>query len=236
MESVLFYGAPQGCSFGSIVALEWLGRPYRLCRIEMLETPWDPLYAQVNPLFKTPALLTEEGDLLTESLAIVLHLAGRDAGSDLSPPQGTPAFDRLTRMLAYLNTDFFSAFAPLWKLYETEGLNDAEQELLRKLGRENVNKGCAHLDALLAGREWLLGDDRPSLADAYVSGIGRWVEYHRVLETAHDYPNLARYLGRLRNDPAVGFAESIERGEAATGGGLFQGHVTLQQLRSRLAA
>ncbi|MCR7705994.1 glutathione S-transferase, partial [Pseudomonas aeruginosa] len=35
MEPVLFYGVPHGCSFGSIVALEWLGRPYRLCRIEM---------------------------------------------------------------------------------------------------------------------------------------------------------------------------------------------------------
>ncbi|GMU06544.1 hypothetical protein [Corallococcus caeni] len=25
---ILFYGVPSGCSFGSIVALEWLGRPY----------------------------------------------------------------------------------------------------------------------------------------------------------------------------------------------------------------
>ena len=35
MEPVLFYGVPQGCSFGSIVALEWLNQPYRLCRINM---------------------------------------------------------------------------------------------------------------------------------------------------------------------------------------------------------
>jgi len=30
---VLFY-MPGTCAFGSIVALEWLGRPFRLCRIE----------------------------------------------------------------------------------------------------------------------------------------------------------------------------------------------------------
>ena len=37
MEPVLFYGVPSGCSFGSIVALEWLGIPYKLCRIDMPE-------------------------------------------------------------------------------------------------------------------------------------------------------------------------------------------------------
>jgi glutathione S-transferase len=41
MQRVLFYGVPQGSSFGSIVALEWLGQPYQLCRIEMLQQPWD---------------------------------------------------------------------------------------------------------------------------------------------------------------------------------------------------
>jgi glutathione S-transferase len=41
MQPVLFYGVPQGSSFGSIVALEWLEQPYQLCRIEMLQQPWD---------------------------------------------------------------------------------------------------------------------------------------------------------------------------------------------------
>ena len=40
MEPVLFYGVPGGCSLASIIALEWLGQPYKLCRIEMLEQPW----------------------------------------------------------------------------------------------------------------------------------------------------------------------------------------------------
>lgn len=57
MQPILFYGVPQGCSFGSIVALEWLGQPYRLCRVEMLEQPWDPLFERINPLYQTPALL-----------------------------------------------------------------------------------------------------------------------------------------------------------------------------------
>jgi glutathione S-transferase len=60
MKPVLFYGVPQGCSFGSIVALEWLGVPYQLCRIEMLEHPWPALFARLNPLNLTPSLLTDD--------------------------------------------------------------------------------------------------------------------------------------------------------------------------------
>lgn len=235
MEPVLFYGVPQGCSFGSIVALEWLGKPYRLCRIEMLEQPWDALYAKVNPLFKTPALLLEDGEPLTESLAILQHLAARDLETRLGFVQGSREFDRLNQMLAYLNTDFFAAFGPLWTLYDTQGMSGVEQEMLRRLGRESVSESCAYLDKLLAEREWLLGDER-SMADAYFVGIARWAEYHRLFDLKQEYPNLARHLAKLRDDPAVRFAEAIERGEQPVGQGHFKGHVSLRELESRLAA
>ncbi|QTP57932.1 glutathione S-transferase family protein [Billgrantia antri] len=234
MEPVLFYGVPQGCSFGSIVALEWLGQPYRMCRIEMLEQPWDPLFAKVNPLFQTPALLPENGGPLSESLAILQHLAARDLETRLGFEQGSKEFDRLNQMLAYLNTDFFSAFNPLWWLYETQGLSGVEQEVLRRLGREKVAEGCAYLDGLLAEREWLLGDER-SMADAYFVGIARWAEYHRLFDLSQEYPDLARHLAKLRSDPAVQFAEAIERGEQPTGQGHFKGHVSLRELEPRLA-
>lgn len=100
MEPVLFYGVPQGCSFGSIAALEWLGQPYRLCRIEMLEQPLEPLYGRINPLFQTPALLLENGESLTESLAILQHLAARALDSGLGFSQGSRDYDRLNEMLA----------------------------------------------------------------------------------------------------------------------------------------
>ncbi|MCC5859086.1 MAG: glutathione S-transferase [Ectothiorhodospiraceae bacterium] len=235
MEPVLFYGVPHGCSFGSIVALEWLEQPYRLCRIEMLKQPWDALYAKVNPLFLTPTLLLEDGEPLTESQAILQHLAARSREAGLGFAQGGREFDRLNEMLAYLNTDFFAAFGPLWILYEKQGLNGVQQELLRQLGREAVEQGCAHLDGLLAEREWLLGERR-SLADAYFSGLARWISYHRLFDPEQAYPHLARHMRRLQADPGVQFAEAVERGENPAGAGGFRGHVTLEALRPRLVA
>lgn len=235
MEPVLFYGVPQGCSFGSIVALEWLGRPYRLCRVEMLEQPWDPLFARINPLNKTPALLTDGGQPLGESLAILLHLAGRAPGSELCPPQGSPEYDRLSQMLAYLVTDFFAAFAPLWKAYEMADANETTRAVLQRTGRDDVRAQCAYLDGLLKDRDWLLGERR-SLADAYFAGVSRWVEYMKLFDLGAEFPHLQRYLLRLKADPAITFARAIEDGEPARSRGGFLGHVTLAEMAPRLAA
>jgi glutathione S-transferase len=84
MEPVVFYGVPHGCSFGSIVASEWLGEPYRLCRIDMLAKKRDALFAHVSPLGETPALLLEDGESLTESFAIMHNIAARDLGKKLA--------------------------------------------------------------------------------------------------------------------------------------------------------
>lgn len=228
MSPILFYGVPQGCSFGSIVALEWLGQPYRLCRIEMLQHPWPAEFGRLNPMFQTPALLTADGRPLTESLAILQHIASQGIGQGLGHAQGTPEFDRLNETLAFLNTDFFSAFGPLWWAYEREDLDEGKKALLRELGAQAVRKCFGVLEGRLAGRAWLAGDVR-SVADAYLLGVARWAEYHRLFDLPAEYPNVAAHLRKLRADPAAAFADAIERKAPATSVGGFQGHVSLDE-------
>jgi hypothetical protein len=83
MEPILFYGVPEGCSFGSIVALEWLRKPYRLCRIQMPEVVSSDDYRRINPVGETPSLLTASGSVISQSMAILHHFAaaGIDRGS-----------------------------------------------------------------------------------------------------------------------------------------------------------
>lgn len=236
MEPVLFYGVPSGCSLGSVIALEWLGQPYRLSRVEMLEMPWEALFAEVNPRMKTPAMLTGRGEALTESAAILQHIGQRGIAQGLGFAAGTPEFDRLAEMLSYLTTDVFAAFGPLWKLYDAGSSDAVTKQVLRKLGVDNVHKEFAYLDTLLADRTFLLGGERPTVADAYLYAIGRWVEYHKVCVLADSYPHVHRYLQMLGQDPAVRFALDIEQGKPVNGSGGFLGHVTLQDLAPRLAA
>ena len=180
MVQTLMYGIPSGCSFGSIVALEWLGEPYRLCRIEMPAVVQSEAYRQINPVGETPMLVTATGKRISESMAILHHLGARGIGKGLSFAQGTPEFDRLNQILAFLNTSFFTAFGPLWYVFE-HGVEGSDKDVLRAYGAAKVTKAHADLEGMLGDKDWLLGDQR-TLADAYFTGIARWTKYLDVVD------------------------------------------------------
>jgi glutathione S-transferase len=231
MEQVLFYGVPSGCSFGAIVALEWLEEPYRLCRIDMPGMVTSDAYRRVNPVAETPALRTRDGALLAESMAILNHLGARGLARGLSFAQGTADFDRLNAMLAFLNTSFFNGFSPLWHAVEHD-LDAAAEAALRAYGAANVAKAHADLEAMLGDGPWLLGDRR-TLADAYFVGVARWADHHDAVDR-RDHPRLQRLFAKLEADPGVRFAHAIERGEPARGGGGFRGEIGLAEASSDL--
>jgi glutathione S-transferase len=233
MEPILFYGVPEGCSFGSIVALEWLGKPYRLCRIQMPEVVSSDDYRRINPVGETPSLLTASGSVISQSMAILHHFAaaGIDRGSGFA--QGTAEFDRFNEVLAFLNTSFFEAFSPLWYALEHSAEGPRKDALL-SLGREKVAKAHADLEARLGDRPWLLGERR-SLADAYFAGIARWADFHKAVDR-RDYPRLQRLYERLQDDPAVRFAHAVEAQEPAATSGEFAGHVELHEALALLRA
>ncbi|PSH70821.1 glutathione S-transferase [Phyllobacterium brassicacearum] len=234
MEPVLFYGVPHGCSFGSIVALEWLGQPYRLSRIDMLAKSKSNIYARFNSKQQTPTLLLENGKPLSESFAILQNIAARDLTRKLGFAQGTEGHDRLNQMLAYLHTSFHSAFAPAWTAFKLmEG--DPAIQLLRDLAREKAAEGYSFLQSHLSGREWLVGENK-TIADAYLIGIARWGEDLQLFDLKREYPELYGYLHKLEADKAVIFAHAIEDGKPAVSSGQFLGHIGLDDIAPRLAA
>jgi len=228
MSPILYYGVPSGCSFGSIVALEWSGQPYRLARVNMPEDMQTDLFARINPVRETPALRTARGDYLAESMAILNHIGAGQGALDagISFKQGTREFDELNRMLAFLNTTFFGAFSSLWWQLEHEA-DDETKRVLTEYGRARVVRAHQELERMLGDRPWLLGDRR-TLADAYFIGIARWTQYHEVVDR-RDYPNLQRLFDKLEADPAVIFAHAIEQQRPAAGTGRFEGEIGIAE-------
>ncbi|WP_419685872.1 glutathione S-transferase family protein [Burkholderia theae] len=226
MSPILLYGIPAGCSFGSIVALEWAGRPYRLSRITMPDLATSDAFLALNPVAETPAFVTANGDVLTESLAILGHVGAQVLDSGLAFRQGSADFDRLNRMLAWLNTTFFNAFGALWYVYE-HNIEGAEKAALQAYGRGKVLKAHRQLEAQLARGvgPWLLGVRR-TLADAYFAGIARWADYHAVFER-DAFPRIAALRARLADDAGVHFAHAVEEGLPLPASSAFEGHVSL---------
>lgn len=232
METTLIYSVPFGCSFAAIAALEWSGLPFQLARVEARDpaSKQHPAFLAINPLGQTPALLTHTGAPLLESMAILLHLAARAPASGLGFAQGTPAYDRLNSALSFLHTTFHAAFMPAFQASRAaEG--DARAAVWREMAVDKVNKSLAHLERLLAVRAWLASDAAPTIADAYLAATARWAEPLQLARLS-DYPQVARVLAALEQDPGIRFAHAIEAGLPAASRGGFRGHVALDQLAS----
>ncbi|CAN7554423.1 glutathione S-transferase family protein [Aminobacter sp. LjRoot7] len=233
MEPVLFYGVPHGCSFGSIVALEWLGLPYRLHRIDMVED--SPGFEKISPLGQTPAMITADGRPLTESLAILHNIAARGLDKGLGFAQGSKAFDELNWMLAYLHTTLHSTLGYGWNAYKLADDDHAGKAFLRKLAREKSANAFAYLQGVLDNSEWLVGDHR-TVADAYFIGIARWGSDLDLFDMASEFPGIHKHMAKLEADPAVIFAHAIEDERDAISSGGFRGHATIEELEPRIAA
>jgi len=91
METILYHGAPQGCAFGVIVALEWLCRPYRLVRADL-------------PGLQVP-VLQAGGKLLRDCRSILRHI-GHQRRHLLGYRAGTAEARKLETLLDYLHEGF----------------------------------------------------------------------------------------------------------------------------------
>ena len=134
MEPILLYGFPAGSSMGLVAALEWLGQPYRLSRVDMLGDMRLPSYAGINARHETPVLITEDGRALTETMAIAAWIEARDGERRVSFAPKLAEADRMHQLLAYVNTGFTGAFSPLWFALEMAEPDPPMLAVLRRYG------------------------------------------------------------------------------------------------------
>lgn len=234
MEPILVYGYPSGTSMGLVAALEWLGQPYKLCRVDMLTEMREPAYTRINARVETPVLITDQGRPLTETMAIAAYLEARDSERRISFDPLSAEADRMHQLMAFLNTGFTGAFGPLWVAMELPEPDPEYEAALRRFGREQVIERHDKLEAMLDGRPWLAGD-KHTLADGLLAGVARWLEFHEVADLSR-WPKLQALRRRVEADPAVIYATAIENGETPAGSGACKGHMPLAEVIARYGA
>jgi len=230
MEPILVYGFPAGSSMGLVAALEWLGKPYSLCRVDMLGEMRDPSYARINARHETPVLITDAG-VLTETIAIAAWLEARDSERRISFAPLSPQADRMHQLMAFVNTGFTGAFSPLWAAMEMAKPNLQMQASLRGFGAARVIERHDKLEAMIGNQPFLMGE-RPALADGLLVGVARWLDFHQVADRAR-WPKLAALRRRIEADPAVIHATALERGDIGSGTGACVGHFPLADVIER---
>jgi GST-like protein len=157
-------------------ALELSGLPYRVEDFAIYDPARKAAERErlraVNPLVQLPALILPDGWVMTESMAMVLHLADQAPEAGLAPPADAPERPRFLRWLAFIACSIYPMFTVTDDLSRWVTGADAQAELKgRVLGRRQDQ--WRQLEAAVDPDPWMLGR-RMSALDLYVAAMNHW--------------------------------------------------------------
>jgi GST-like protein len=153
--------------------LAWYGLDYEIEEIGDLfaSAPARDHLARVNPLAQLPTLLLPDGQLMTESAAITLHLADVTGRTDLVPAAGETVRPRFLRWLIFLVANIYPTFT-----YADDPARFVAVEAARGRFADSVGAYRRRLWAQAEARcesPWYLGE-RFTALDIYVPVMTRW--------------------------------------------------------------
>lgn len=182
------------CSMASLIALIESGVKFETAAVDRKNrTTSDGLaYAEVNSKGYVPALRLDDGQVLTENVAVLLYIADRNPAARLAPAAGTLERYRLIEALAFINSEIHKGFSPLF--------NPSANDETKQLAHANLARRLDWLNSALGSKAFVTGDTF-TVADAYLHVVLRWSG--RVAVDLATWPNLARYQAALATRPSV---------------------------------
>jgi glutathione S-transferase len=179
---LVLYWRPGTASMAPHAALAEIGADYRLVEIGRDEAQSDESYRALNPLGVVPTLVDEEqGLVLTESAAILLHLGDRYPEAQLAPADRADYY----RWLVFLTNTVQSAMLRFFYPERYGGGDEVAAAAARDAG-----EAFDILDRALDGRTWLATDHRTG-ADLFLFMVTRWGR--RLEPAAWDRPRLREH-------------------------------------------
>lgn len=195
------YGYPATGSLVVEAALIEIGAPYRFVHVELEKWPdLDPEFKALNPRMQVPAIRFADGAVMSESAAIVIHLADLYPEAGLAPPPGSPDRARLLRWLIFCAVNIYEG--ELRRAYADRYTTEpAGAEAISKSADEYVRWQYKLFEEALGDGPYFLGS-QVSVLDLYVWMLSYWMpdrewlvsdcpRTHRLIETTRARPKIA---------------------------------------------
>lgn len=146
----------------------------------------------IAPKGSVPALVLDNGELLTENIAIQEYLADTHP-SPLLPPVGDLERYRVLEWLSFMASDMHKAFSPLFN-------QNVPADIKASIFIPILKMRLLTLENRFKDHTYLTGDQF-TLPDAYCFVTLRWVPAFKV--SLADYPNVQRFFNTVAARPAV---------------------------------
>jgi len=188
------YYAPGACSMAVHVVLRELGYRFDLERVDLGEgrTAAGADYSTVNPKGYVPALVLDDGQVLTEVAAILQYLGDPKPESGLVRPPGDLGHYRLLEWLAFTASEIHKTLGALF--------NPQLPPECRGVSLALFERRCDWLASALGEGPFLMGE-RYTIADPYLFTVLNWTSVLAV--DLGRWPALEAYLAQVAARPAV---------------------------------
>jgi glutathione S-transferase len=184
------YYSPGACSLTDHIAMPEADMTFDRVRVDLKSklTETGQKFEEINPKGYVPTVEMDDGQILTENVAILSWIARRK--SSLTPT-GEQGELRLLEMLAFISTEIHKQFGRVFR-----PTSDAEAAA----AREKISQRFELIGALMKG-DYLFGQEA-SVADAYLFTMLLWAN-----KVGLEVPQgLAEFAQRMRARPAVQLA------------------------------
>jgi GST-like protein len=199
------YGARGWGSTLAEAALAWVGAPFEFIDVEGFDKPGaarDRLIA-VNPLARVPTLVAPDGQIMTESAAIMLRLAELYPEGALAPRPDDPLRAAFLNRLIWFVSVLYPTFS--YRDYPERWAPDAAEQLAERIDAFRRSLWL-QLESDVGDSGWVIGE-RPSALDIYVSVMSHWrprrawiaancPRLHRIALATDALPALAPVMAR----------------------------------------
>ncbi len=194
--SYTLYNRPGSGGFVVEAALTLADVPFELIELDSKAgTPLPTSFRETNPWCQLPTLILPGGTTMTETSAILVHLALCFPNKRLAPVAGTPAHASFLRWTTFANVNLYEAV--LRRGYPFRFTHDSDgHDALRSAATQRLDEALALVEAHVEG-PFLLGEEL-TVADIYLAMFLVW--HHGDIEV----PRLTAIKNRVREHPVVG--------------------------------
>lgn len=157
-------------------------------------------FFKINPKGQIPALLLDDGTLLTEVVAIVQYIANHVPGKHLMPKQTDADYYQALEWLNFIATELHKGFIPL--------LNPNLPDDLKQNTQKYLQDKFTYVNNQLDHKDFLLGE-RISVADFYLYNTLTWSKIIGLNLT--NLSNLDNFFKLMDERPSVKTALAAEK-------------------------
>jgi glutathione S-transferase len=189
------------CSLATYISLIESGRKFEAFSLDRAsrKTSDGKDFATLSPKGYVPVLVLDDGQVLTENVAVLAYVASLNPAAKLAPAPGSIGHYRVLEALAYVNSEIHKTVSALFRPDTPDGWKD--------IARENALKRVAYVEKILEKTPYLTGNDF-TVADAYLYVVLSWFP-HLGLDLT-PFPKVRDFSQRVDARPSVKAAKQGE--------------------------